>query len=68
MRFGTILVMKSRPAGTLIARPAGSFHVRFRPDYQPPKRSTAMMDLVLIGTGILFFALSVAYIKACDAL
>jgi len=27
-----------------------------------------MMDLVLIGTGILFFALSVAYIKACDAL
>ena len=72
MRFGAILMMKSRPAGKLIACPAGSFHVRFPPrvqaDGQPPNRSTAMMDLVLIGTGILFFALSVAYIKACDAL
>jgi len=26
------------------------------------------MDFVLIGTGALFFALSAAYIKACNAL
>lgn len=27
-----------------------------------------MMDLVMIGIGIAFFALSLAYIKACDIL
>jgi hypothetical protein len=72
MRFGAILTLKSRSAGTLVAPPAGSFHVRFPPrvraDDQPPNRSTAMMDLVLIGTGILFFALAIADIKACNAL
>jgi len=32
------------------------------------KQGTTRMDIVVIGLEVLFFALSLAYIKACDAL
>jgi len=32
------------------------------------KQGTTRMDIVVIGIDVLFFALSLAYIKACDAL
>jgi hypothetical protein len=32
------------------------------------KESGSMMDIVLIGIGVLFFALSFAYTRACDRL
>ena len=31
-------------------------------------RSTAMMDVAVLAIGLIFFALSVAYVYACDAL
>jgi len=30
------------------------------------KQGTPAMDLIVLGIGILFFALSLAYVKACD--
>jgi hypothetical protein len=30
------------------------------------KKGTPAMDLIVLGIGILFFALSLAYVKACD--
>ncbi|TPL04576.1 hypothetical protein FJ567_02885 [Mesorhizobium sp. B2-4-16] len=30
------------------------------------KQGTAAMDLIVLGIGILFFALSLAYVKACE--
>ncbi|WP_283192801.1 hypothetical protein [Rhizobium sp. AN80A] len=32
------------------------------------KEMRPMMDIVLIGTAVIFFALCFAYVKACDAL
>ncbi|TIO90618.1 MAG: hypothetical protein E5X98_03255, partial [Mesorhizobium sp.] len=31
-----------------------------------PKQGMPAMDLVVLGMGILFFVLSLAYVKACD--
>jgi hypothetical protein len=31
-------------------------------------RSTAMMDVVMLAIGFVFFALSIAYVYACDQL
>lgn len=66
-------MMKFR-SGTSLSRASGSIFTsapqtcKAGPAPNSNTRITAMMDLVLIGTGILFFALSVAYVKACDAL
>ena len=35
---------------------------------QYPKKETPTMDIIVLGIGLLFFALSFAYIKACDSL
>ncbi|TXI01487.1 MAG: hypothetical protein E6Q76_17055 [Rhizobium sp.] len=32
------------------------------------KESRSMMDIILVGIGVLFFLLCVAYTKACDSL
>ncbi|MGX5801864.1 hypothetical protein ACWGS9_11520 [Bradyrhizobium sp. Arg314] len=32
------------------------------------KQGTPAMDLLVLGIGILFFALSLAYVKACDVI
>ncbi|MBB3285452.1 hypothetical protein FHT91_000410 [Rhizobium sp. BK347] len=32
------------------------------------KDSRSMMDIILVGIGVLFFLLCVAYTKACDSL
>ncbi|TPI26742.1 hypothetical protein FJ414_29795 [Mesorhizobium sp. B3-1-6] len=47
---------------------------RVRAVFSPPMRSvdtsgkqgTPAMDLIVLGIGILFFALSLAYVKACE--
>lgn len=39
-----------------------------RSKVEDQKQGTSTMDIVVLGIGILFFALSFAYIKACDIL
>jgi hypothetical protein len=43
--------------------------MRYAPRYRPiSARSIAMMDAVMLAIGFVFFALSIAYVYACDQL
>jgi hypothetical protein len=35
---------------------------------RPTARSSSMLDLILLAIGVAFFALSIAYVAACDRL
>ncbi|OHV82547.1 hypothetical protein ORS3428_27320 [Mesorhizobium sp. ORS 3428] len=46
-------------------------HAQFRPSIaggkkHDRKQGTPEMDIIVLGIGILFFLLSLAYVKACD--
>jgi hypothetical protein len=42
--------------------------LRFSDALRQPIRSIAMLDVVMLAIGFAFFALSIAYVYACDQL
>jgi hypothetical protein len=46
----------------------GSPDIQTTGSYRRPRGSCRMLDLILIALGLGFFALSIAYVYACDRL
>ncbi len=73
MRFGRILRLEDAPQVIfLVGRKKRRSEQGRSPSFLHStitiKDSRSMMDILLVGIGVLFFLLCVAYTKACDSL
>ena len=72
MAFGSIFHHEQKSSGRRSLRSYGGSFIgisacRPQVEMQGEARNSTM-DIIVIGIGVLFFALSFAYIKACDSL